>query len=187
VSQQNAFLEKILVEKLKEEGSKNAFSAIFISYYRDLVLFATNYTHETESAEEIVQDVFVRIWEEHEVINIKVSLKSYLLKSVRNKCIDWIRQAEVRRKYKEECFYTLLTYDFSTDNYIINSELENLIRAALMKLPPVIEQVYRMNRYEGLKYHEIAEKLNVSVRTVEDRIGKALSLLRNELHDYLAQ
>jgi RNA polymerase sigma-70 factor (family 1) len=187
VSHQDAFLEKILVEKLKEEGSKNAFSAIFISYYRDLVLFATNYTHETESAEEIVQDVFVKIWEEHEVINIRVSLKSYLLKSVQNKCIDWIRQVEVRRKYKEECLSTLLTYDFNTDNYIINSELENLIRAALKKLPPEIEQVYRMNRYEGQKYYEIAEKLNVSVRTVEDRIGKALCLLRHELHDYLAQ
>jgi RNA polymerase sigma-70 factor (family 1) len=187
VSHQNAFLEKILVEKLKEEGSKNAFSAIFISYYRNLVLFASNYTHDTESAEEIVQDVFVKIWEEHEVINIKVSLKSYLLKSVRNKCIDWIRQVEVRRKYKEECSYTLLTYDFNTDNYVINSELESLIHAALKKLPREIEEAYRMNRYEGLKYHEIAEKLNVSVRTIEDRIGKALCLLRNELHDYLAQ
>jgi RNA polymerase sigma-70 factor (family 1) len=187
VNHQDAFLEKILVEKLKEEGSKNAFSAIFISYYRDLVHFATNYTHETESAEEIVQEVFVKIWEEHEVINIKVSLKSYLLKAVRNKCIDWIRKAEVRRKYNEECSYTLLTYDFNTDNYIINSELESLIRAALNKLPREIEQVYRMNRYEGLKYHEIADKLNVSVRTIEDRIGRALCLLRDELQDYLVQ
>jgi RNA polymerase sigma-70 factor (ECF subfamily) len=187
VSHQDAFLEKILVEKLKEEGSKNAFSAIFISYYRDLVLFATNYTHETESAEEIVQDVFVKIWEEHEVINIKVSLKSYLLTSVRNKCIDWIRQAKVRRKYKEECSYTLLTYDFNTDNYIINSELESLISEALNKLPPEVAKVYRMNRSEGLKYNEIAEKLNVSVRTIEDRISKALCLLRDVLHDYLTQ
>jgi RNA polymerase sigma-70 factor (ECF subfamily) len=187
VSHQDAFLEKILVEKLKEEGSKNAFSAIFILYYKSLVLFATNYTHGTELAEEIVEDVFVRIWEEHEVLDIKVSLKAYLLKAVRNKCIDWLRQAEVRRKYKEEYSSNILTYDFITDNYIFNSELESLIRAALDKLPAEIAQAYQMNRYEGLKYREIAEKLNVSVRTIEDRIGKALCLLRDELHDYLIQ
>lgn len=187
MSHQDAFLEKMLVEKLKEEGSKNAFTAIFISYYRNLVLFATNYTHETELAEEVVEDVFVKIWEEHEVLNIKVSLKAYLLKAVQNKCIDWLRQVEVIRKYKEEYSSNTLTYDFNTDNYIFNSELESLIRVALNKLPQEIVQAYRMNRYEGLKYHEIAEKLNVSVRTIEDRIGKALCLLRNELRDYLIQ
>jgi RNA polymerase sigma-70 factor (family 1) len=187
VSHQDAFLEKKLVEKLKEEGSKNAFSAIFISYYRNLVLYATNYTHETELAEEVVQDVFAKIWENHEVLDIKVSLKAYLLKAVQNRCIDWLRQVEVRRKYKEEYSSNILTYDFNTDNYITNSELESLIRIALDKFPQEIAQAYRMNRNEGLKYHEIAEKLNVSVRTIEDRIGKALCLLRVELRDYLIQ
>ena len=183
VIQQN-YIETELVSKLKR-GSKNAFSAIFIAYYKDLVLFAINFTHEIDSAEEIVQDTFAKIWEEHDTININVSIKSYLLKSVYNKSIDWLRHEKVKQKYSLEVFTNPIEYECNTDDYLINSEIEGLIKVALDKLPPDYSQAYRMSRYEGLKYHEIAEKLNVSVRTVEVRIGKALSSLREGLHDYL--
>ena len=183
VRQEN-LIEKVLVSELKQ-GSKNAFSVIFIAYYKDLVLFATNFTHEIDSAEEIVQDTFAKIWEEHDAININVSIKSFLLKSVQNKCIDWLRHEKIKQKYSHEVFTNSINYEYNTDNHLINSEIEGLIKVALDKLPPEISQVYHMHRYEGLKYHEIAEKLNVSVRTVEVRIGKTLSLLRDELHDYL--
>ena len=183
VKQEN-LIEKVLVSKLKQ-GNKNAFSVIFIAYYKDLVLFATNFTHEIDSAEEIVQDTFAKIWEEHNAININVSIKSYLFKAVQNKCIDWHRHVKIMQKYSNEVFTNSIDYEYDTDNYLLNSEIVDLIKAALNKLPPEISQAYRMHRYEGLKYHEIAEKINVSVRTVEVRIGKALSSLRDELHDYL--
>jgi RNA polymerase sigma-70 factor (ECF subfamily) len=178
------FIEKVLLTKLKA-GEKNAFSAIFIKFYQDLVLFALNFTHEAESAEEIVQDTFVKIWEEHDIISIKVSLKSYLLKSVHNKCIDWLRHLKVRQNYNDEISSNPISYDFNTETFLINSELEDLVRITLDKLSPEVARAYRMHRFEGLKYNEIAKKLNVSVRTVEVRIGKALCSLRDELKDYL--
>ena len=183
VSPEN-LIEKVLISKLKQ-GGKDAFSVIFMTYYKDLVLFATNFTHEFDTAQEIVQDTFVKIWEDHDEININVSIKSYLLKSVQNKCIDWLRHVKVQQKFNHEALIDSINYEFNTDNYLINSEIEGLIRDALNKLSPEISQAYRMHRYEGLKYQEIAEKLNVSVRTVEVPIGKALSSLRDELHDYL--
>jgi len=184
LTSQSNIIETSLVTKLRE-GDNNAFSVIFTSYYKDLVLFALNFTHNIESAEEIVQDLFVKIWEDHETIIINGSLKSYLLKAVHNKCIDRIRHLKIRQKYNNEVLTNSIDYEYNTDNYLITSELEDLVRTALDKLPPEISQAYRMNRYEGLKYQEIAEKLNVSVRTVEVRIGKALCALRIELQDYL--
>lgn len=177
-------VEKVLISKLRQ-GSKDAFSVIFITYYKDLVLFATNYTHEIDTAQEIIQDTFLKLWEDHDEIDIKISLKSYLLKTVQNRCIDWLRHVKVQQKFKDESLINSIDYEFNADTYIINSEIEGLIRDALNKIPPEFSQAYRMHRHEGLKYQEIAEKLNVSVRTVEVRIGKALSALRNELHDYL--
>lgn len=184
MAQQENLIEKVLISKLKQ-GSKDAFSFIFITYYKDLVLFATNFTHEIDTAQEIIQDTFLKIWEDHDEIDIKVSLKSYLLKTVQNRCIDWLRHVKVQQKFKDEALISSINYEFNADNYLINSEIEGLIRDALNKIPPEFSQAYRMHRYKGLKYQEIAEKLNVSVRTVEVRIGKALSALRDELHDYL--
>lgn len=177
-------IEKVLVVKLKE-GDQSAFSLIFTTYYRDLVLFAVNFVHEQTAAEEIVQDTFARIWEEHNDLNITFSLKSFLLKSVRNKCIDMIRHQKVRQNHIIEIVNQSVDYEFNTDNYITSSELEGLISDALDKVPAEVSQAYRMNRYNGLKYTEIAEKLNISLRTVETRIGKALCALREELKDYL--
>jgi RNA polymerase sigma-70 factor (family 1) len=184
LAKQENLIEKVLISKLKS-GSKDAFSVIFITYYKDLVLFATNFTHEIDTAEEIVQDTFLKIWEDHEAINIKVSIKSYLLKAVQNRCIDWFRHVKIQQKFENETLINSINYEFNTDNYLINSEIEGLIRDALNKLPAEISQAYRMHRYEGLKYQEISERLNVSVRTVEVRIGKALSSLRDELREYL--
>ncbi|MGD0343333.1 MAG: RNA polymerase sigma-70 factor [Bacteroidales bacterium] len=178
------FFEKVLITKLKE-GDKNAFSLIFTIYYKDLVLFATNYIHKADLAEEIVQDTFVKIWEEHEELNIVFSLKSFLLKSVQNKCIDMIRHQKIRQNHINDVILNSPDYEYNTDNYLTNSELVGLIKTTLDNLPDEISQAYRMNRFEGLKYHEIAEKLNISVRTVEVRIGRALCSLRHELQDYL--
>lgn len=185
MAKQSGLIEKVLVKKLNE-GDKNAFSVIFTTYYKDLVLFALHFIHKPESAEEIIQDLFVKIWEDHESININGSLKSYLLKSVQNKCIDTIRHLKIKQEYYNKTLSGSIDYEYNTDNYLINSELEGLVRSALAKLPPDISEAYRMNRFEGLKYQEIADRLNVSVRTIEVRIGKALCALREELRDYLS-
>lgn len=177
-------VEKVLLNSLIG-GDKEAFSTIFSAYYRDMVTFALSFTHEPDTAEEIVQETFVKLWEEHLNLKINESLKSYLLKSVQNRCIDWFRHKKVRQIHMNEVINNSVLFEYDTDNYMLRSELEGQIKKALLLIPDDYKEAFQMNRDEGLKYQEIAEKLNVSVRTIEVRISKALHLLREQLKDYL--
>jgi len=176
--------ENALLARMKNDD-ENAFSFLFSFYYTDLVMFANIYLKDKDISEELVQDVFVKLWEERQSITITSSLKSYLLKSVQNKSLDWIRHLKIRQQHNQETISSAALFDFDTENYVLYSELENRIEKIIEQLPVEIAEAYNLNRIEGLKYHEIAEKLNVSQRTVEVRIGKALQILRIELKDYL--
>jgi RNA polymerase sigma-70 factor (ECF subfamily) len=176
-------LEREMISKLRN-GDISAFTSIFSAFYKDLVIFAARFTKDINSAEEIVQDTFVHLWEEHDAININTSLKSYLLKTVNNKCIDWYRHEKVKKEHADFVLETSIYYEYDTENYVLHSELECKIEEALALLPYEISQVFRMNRFKGLKYQEIAELLGVSVRTIEVRIGKSLHLLRTHLKEY---
>ena len=176
-------VEKVLISKLNV-GDYAAFSSIFTAYYQDLVIFATRFTHDLNNAEEIVQDTFVRLWEEHESVKVTISLKSYLLKIVQNKCIDWYRHKKIMQTHNNFVMESSPQFEYDTDSYILYSELQEQIETALGMLPVAISEVFRMNRYKGLKYHEIADILDVSIRTIEVRIGKALHMLRNHLKEY---
>ncbi len=149
-----------------------------------MVFFAYSFTHELTTAEDIVQDTFVKLWEEHEKLNVTVSLRSVLLKTIQNKCIDWHRHKKVLNNHSTFIIDNSPLYEYDTDNYVLRSELEDIIENAVATLPDNIKEAFEMNRYEGLKYQEIAIRLNVSVRTVEVRISKALDLLRKKLVDY---
>lgn len=176
-------VEKVLISKLKI-GDSSAFSNIFTAYYRDLVIFAARFTNDLNNAEEIVQDTFVRLWEEHESVNISISIKSYLLKMVQNKCIDWYRHKKIMQTHNNFIMETSPQFEYDTDSYILQSELRDQIEIALDKLPIEISKAFRMSRSKGLKYHEIAEILGVSVRTIEVRIGRALQMLRDHFKEY---
>lgn len=176
-------IEKILISRLLE-GDSSAFSTIFTAYYRDLVIFAIRFTHDSNESEEIVQNTFVKLWEDHESIRINSSLKSYLLKSVQNKCIDWLRHRKIVNIHDSKVLINSVEYESNTDNYLLQSELQEQIDSALGKLPQEVSEAFRMNRYKGLKYHEIAKIMNVSERTIEVYIGKALALLRKYLQEY---
>jgi len=183
VVSKTTLLEKALLDKLKD-GDVSAFSTIFSAYYSDLVAFAVRLTHELNLAEEIVQDTFVRLWEEHANLGIHTSLKSYLLKSVQNRCIDLHRHRKIQQIHASITCETSSSFDYDTDHYIFRSELEQHIESALALIPTETANVFRMNRFEGLKYHEIAEKLKVSVRTVEVRMSKVLKLLQEQLKEF---
>ncbi|MGI6340527.1 MAG: RNA polymerase sigma-70 factor [Bacteroidales bacterium] len=177
-------IEETLISKLSA-GDYSVFSCIFTTYYKDLVVFALQYTRDFNNAEEIVQDTFVKLWEDRASINIKKSLRSFLLKSVQNRCIDWLRHSKTKQAHYRFIIESAVSYDHDTENYILYSELHREVEKALKMLPLQVSKAFRMNRYQGLKYHEIAGILNVSLRTVEVRIGKALSLLRNYLKEYM--
>lgn len=178
-----SLVEKVLISNLKA-GDSQAFSNIFNAYYNDLVIFARKFTKDFDSAEEIVQDTFVRFWEERLSIQVNTSLKSYLLKMVQNKCIDLSRHKKIMHLHLKFVIANSPISTYDTDNYILHSELEEQIEAALNSLPAEISAAFRMSRYKGLKYNEIADIFGVSSRTIEVRMSKALQLLHSRLIEY---
>jgi len=175
--------EKVLVEGLNE-GNEKIFDYLFHLYYTGLVVFARKTINSQSVAEDLVQDVFVKLWTNRHTLVINQSLKSYFFTSVKNKCIDFIRHQKLISKTEQELANQIET--ISNDyNYIIESELRAYLFSAIEKLPEACREIFIQNRFEGLKPKEIAEKRGISVRTVETQIGKALKMLRSELSAYL--
>lgn len=175
--------EHVLIEGLKE-GNERIFDYIFHLYYSSLVLYALKFVENRDVSEDIVQDLFVKVWTNRASIHIDQSLKSYFFVSVKNRCFDWLRHHHIKMKTEQELL--LQNQDTSDENsFLLESELQQQIQNAIDKLPPVCREVFIMNRFDGLKPAEIAIKKGISVRTVETHIGKALRLLRSELEEYL--
>jgi RNA polymerase sigma-70 factor (ECF subfamily) len=176
--------DKILIDKLKNDDQVS-FSIIFSSYYSDLVHFAFHFIRDLSVSEEIVQELFLKIWENRHYLEIGSSLKSYLLKSVQNRCIDYTRHNNIRQRYISSILENHFDSVRDTEEYLLHSELDEKLREALQKIPSDLAEPFTMSRLQGMNYEGIARKLGVSVRTVEVRIAKALLLLKKELKDFL--
>ncbi|HLO58410.1 MAG TPA: RNA polymerase sigma-70 factor [Bacteroidales bacterium] len=176
--------EKSVLERLRN-GDKKSFTILFNHYYKDLVTFAFGFLHNLAVAEEIVQEVFIKLWENRYLLEIDRSLKSYLLKSVQNRCLNWINHLKIRSEFNNHILRYPVLSENETENYLLHSDLEARLQIGLEKMPVEAAQAFRMNRFENLSYPEIAEKLGVSIRTIENRISKALSFLRDELKEFL--
>lgn len=171
--------------KALKEGDETAFEMIFKSHYDPLCNYAYTFLLDRDEAEEVVQDTFLTIWEKKEGITIETSLKSYLYRAVRNSCLNAIKHAKVKKKHAEETLFTSNATHESVSQSVISSELDQKIGDALMALPEQCRLVFKMSRFEDLKYAEIAKQLNISVKTVENQIGKALKIMREQLKEYL--
>ena len=164
---------------------KSAFETLFRSFFPGLVLFAQKYVPDQDTATEIVHNVFLNLWEKREKVDTSTSLKSYLFRSVHNRCLNFIR--DQKKFNRDETLFDRLDGDRYTDasDHLEEQELEQRIFDSLQALPEKCREVFMMNRFEGLKYAEIAEKLNISVKTVEAQMSKALKILRENLIEYL--
>lgn len=176
--------EQYLVARLNI-GDADAFSEIFSAYYKDLVLFSFSIIKDMANSEEIAQDIFVKLWQDQEKLEIKISLKSLLLKQTQNRCIDWLRHKKTINKHTEYLVNELQIFDNDCDSYLLWSELNASVESAMSRMPENLKKAFEMHRNEGLRYKEIADSLSVSLRTVEFRMSKALEFLRYELKDFL--
>lgn len=176
--------EKLLLDKIIA-GDTSSFSVIFSNYYKDLVTFSYGLTKDLDAAEEIVQDIFVRLWENRSSLHVEKSLKSYLLKSVQNRSLNWLHHRRVHSQYAAWVTDHPALFENDTEQIVLHSELEDRLERALDQLPPEVADAFRLHRMENLTYPEIALKRGVSVRTIEVRISRALSLLREALRDFL--
>lgn len=170
--------------KIALKDDEEAFRILFYNYFPSLCVFAGRYIDDKESCEDIVQETFLKIWKKRKSLEINTSARNFLVTSVKNSCIDYLRRRETEENYLiyhtgfHENLYT------SDDIYTVR-ELEEMITVSLGNLPENIRAVFEMNRFEGKTYPQIAEECNISVKTVEAYMSKALKQLRVELKDYL--
>ena len=166
------------------EGEKEAFRFFFEKYYSDLCNMVNLYLRDPVMSEEIVQDIFMYLWEKKESIKIESSLKSYLLRASKNRSLNYIRN----EKTKLEIYSKLNNSDHGTiempDTVLDSNQLREVINAAIDSLPERCREVYILGKEKSMSYKEISEELGISVKTVEVQMGKALKKLREQLRPY---
>ena len=169
---------------LIKKGDTKAFESIFKTYYEDLVKYSYQFIQLQAVSEEIVQDVFVSYWERRETVEIKSSLKSYLYRAVKNRTINYIKlQLPKDQKTSDIDELPIMVIDDSDSSDL--SSMHKLISSEINKLPVKCRTIFLLSRTEGLSHKEIAEELNLSVKTIENQIGIALKRLRETLRPQL--
>ena len=171
--------------------NKYNFEEIYLKYFPRLLRFAQEYVLNKEDAENIIQDVFMTLWERGDDLKIHISLVSYLFILIKNRCIDHLRRKkhpEAGKKQMQENFtyeQQMKLYSLEALDHILisDSELEQIIAGAIDSLPPRCREIFILHKIEGKKYLEIAHKLDISVSTVENQMGIALRKLREQLKD----
>jgi len=173
--------EKILVDKIRA-GNEMAFEKLFRQYYRPLCLFATGILRDDEMAEEVVQDFFVKLWDRREGFTVETSVKNYLFRSVKNLSINVIKHEQIKLKHAQQAIAQAEANDYK--DHFLEIDLELAIEKSIDELPEKRREIFRLSREEGLKYREIAERLNISIKTVEVQMSLAIKTLREKLKRY---
>lgn len=162
-------------------ANEKEFEAFFNLHYPVMVGFAMNYLRDKDQAEELVQDVFTNVWIKSESIQINTSAKSYLFTATRNACLNFLKHQKIEMAYANQ-YEAPLSQSSDELEY---DELVDRLEVAMDKIPEKCREIFELNRFKGKRYKEIADQLNLSLKTVENQMGKALKILRNELGDYL--
>jgi RNA polymerase sigma-70 factor (ECF subfamily) len=181
------FDEKELVTLLQKDNIY-AYELIFRRYYVSLCGFATRFMQHPEDAEEIVQNIFLKLWENKDTIQIHLSLKSYLFRATYNACNNELSHDRIKKRYIAYAKDTLLKNECFSDpvtDSLAYKELNDAITEAIERLPNSCKDIFKMSRFDGLKYAEIASQLNISVKTVETQISRALAKLREGLKEFM--
>jgi RNA polymerase sigma-70 factor (ECF subfamily) len=176
--------EKLLISGLQQQN-KVIFDLVFTYYYSGLCAFANHILKDMQASEDLVQDFFVKIWHQADKIQINCSLKSYFFSSIKNRAFDILKHKKVKTQYanlNDGCKESVTPdeiWEFT------QGELEELIEKALQQVPPRAREIFELSRFKGVANDDIARQLNISKRTVEVQISRALQVLRVELKDYL--
>jgi RNA polymerase sigma-70 factor (ECF subfamily) len=176
---------------MKVSNYKNTteqFEGIYKTYYTVLRNYADFIVKDREEAQDIVHDIFLKLWEEWENIDSETTLKAWLFKSTYNKCMDILKHTEVQSKYADYVMH--LDYLVQDDNdyplsALIEVEITKMLERAIAKLPPQCRNIFIMSREKEMTHEEIAHELNISINTVHTQIKRALDKIRVEMKDYL--
>ena len=181
-----------LIIKQLQDGNEKVFEQIVREYWPRMFKFALIYTQNNETSQELVQDTFLVLWNNRAILKDNTYLITYLMVVLRNKCLNLLEQARIRQLYIEEIddetIYqraNLYVLQDEASQIVESEDLHKAIERALSKLPEKTREVFMLSRYDGLKNQQIAETKNISQKTVEYHISKALQILKEELpQDY---
>ena len=169
----------------KDTILKQKFEALFKEHFTGLVYFAQKYLGDIDSSKDVVHSVFIKIWENRGSFEFDKPAKSYLFTSVYNRSLNTIRDNKKFINSEDDEIHAATLEKGEFHDTMEVAELEGKIKKAISKLPPKCREVFELNRFEGKKYAEIAEHLNISIKTVEGQMSKALKIMKEELKDYL--
>lgn len=172
------------LERLRT-GDNAAFDTLFRTHYPDLVGFAESILRERAAAEDVAQEVMLELWRRREQIQPETSLRAYLFRATRNRALNQIRHQRVAARVEPEIIASRPDSAPPADRAIVETELRHAVNRAMTKLPARCREVFELSRVEGLKYAEIAQVLDISVKTVEAQMGKALRVMREHLAAWL--
>lgn len=185
----NIINNSIFIHRLKK-GDEAAYEVLFKLYFEKLFHFAHSYIEDADEAREITQNVFFKIWKRRGKLSAEMNLNSYLFSMVKNGCLDYFKHEKVKINYKTELKRERASLNHSSlsENpglLLIENELQERINLLIKQLPPRRKEIFIKSRFEGQKHREIAQELDISVKTVEHQIAKALRFFRQELQEYL--
>jgi RNA polymerase sigma-70 factor (ECF subfamily) len=164
---------------------KATFESLFRSEFKGLVFFALQYTKDTDTAREITQEAFISLWEKRERIDLSKPVKTYLSTTVRNKCLNWLRDNKKFNKEILDMEGLLSDKTYVQPDRMVEAEIRDRIGKAIDELPEKCREIFVLNRHENLKYQEIAIRLEISVKTVETQMSKALQHMRDRLAEFI--
>jgi RNA polymerase sigma-70 factor, ECF subfamily len=178
-------LENEAITTLLSQRDESAFEQVFKTHFKRLHAYAFTILRDEVEAEEVVQQVFFKLWERNENLSLTGSVSAYLYRAVHNESLNYIKHQKVRSNHQLHVAYSMKNEVEHPAKKVLAGELEKKIHSALNELPEQCRTIFQLSRFDELKYREIADKLGISVKTVENQMGKALKLMRAKLVDFL--
>ena len=176
--------EDLLINRLQKR-EEAAFEQVFKTHFKNLHAYACSMLQDEMAAEEMVQNVFCKLWERNQNLSIEGSVAAYLYRAVHNESLNYLKHLKVRAEHQLYVVHSMKEGTESATRKMHLKELEAKLQKALNDLPEQCRTIFQMSRFEELRYREIAERLGLSVKTVEAQMGKALKILRTKLVDFL--
>lgn len=174
-------IDALVVQQLMN-GNENAFRTLFDKYSNDIFAYGLSIVKSRQYAEELVQDVFLKIWSNRERLNMDLSFRAYIYTIARNLAFNFLKKAVNDKKLREEVFYLSQKFYNTTDSKVQEAEYAVIMEEALRLLPPKRKRIFKMSREEGKSYLDISSELGISVSTVKSQMSKALETFRTFLH-----
>jgi len=176
--------DEVLIQQLGERNEK-AFEQVFKANFKNLHGYVFSIVKDEVMAEELVQNVFYKLWDKNERLAISGSITAYLYRAVYNESLNYLKHLKVRSAYQSHNSWQMKNQTDSAAKKILFTQLSENLHRAMNELPEQCRTIFQMSRFEELRYREIAERLGISVKTVENQMGKALKILRIKLVDFL--